>query len=448
MSSTARTLPARQDGGGRLRAGEPGPAPSTRWCRTDTLVAAGLGVLLAVLFLATASSGPAQVNDTRAASIGAWSLGTRGTALLPDDWPESRNYWGVEGAQDRVLVNRFPGVAYWASPAYAVAALIGDEDPPAHPFLVSPVPAATTAALTAAAVAVVLFVLLRGATSRTVALAGTLTIATGTSLWSVAADAMWPHAPAMLALTGMLLAWRRSHPALAAACATVAVLVRPHLIVAGLVLALFAWRRERTRDGLALAGGALVGVLILGVYTAWAFGTPLPIAGYDAPGHLGGLLHHSPWQTIRELGLALTSPSRGLLVNSPILVPALVALAMSWRQLPPWTLASALAGLLYLLVQIRAVGHAGGTDFFAYRISLEPLILAAPALVLATAQAVRHRRWQLTAISALAVVSIAIHGHGATVGGISDATTRAWHNVHASVQDSSTPHQAGTGTTD
>lgn len=448
MPSTARTLPARQDRGGRLRAREPAPAPPNRWCRADTLVAAGLGVLLAVLFVATASSGLAQVNDTRSASIGAWSLGTRGTVLLPEEWPESRNYWGVEGRQDRVLVNRFPGVAYWASPAYAVAALIGDEDPPAHPFLVSPVPAAINAALTAAAVAVALFVLLRGVASRTVAVAGTLSLATGTSLWSVAADAMWPHGPAMLALTGMLLAWRRSHPVLAAVCAAVAVLVRPHLIVAVVVLALFAWRREQTRDGLALAGGALVGVALLSVYTAWAFGTPLPIAGYDAPGHLGGLLVHTPWQTIRDLGLALTSPSHGLLVYSPVLIPSLIALAVSRQRVPAWTLASAGAGLLYLFVQVRAVGDSGGTDFFAYRISLEPLILAAPALVLAAADTVRRHRWQATAIGTLAVVSIALHGYGAAVGGIGDDTNRAWQDIHTTVQDTSTPRPAVTGTTD
>lgn len=439
MPPTARTLPARQDGGGQLRVDEPVPARSTRWCGTDTLMAAGLGVLLALLFIATANTGPAQVNDTRAASIGAWSLGTRGTVLLPEEWPESRNYWGVEGRQGRVMVNRFPGVAYWASPAYAVAALIDDEDPPAHPFLVSPVPAAVTAALTAAAVAVALFVLLRGVASRTVAGAGTLTVATGTSLWSVAADAMWPHGPAMLALAGMLVAWRRSHPVLAAVCAAVAVLVRPHLIVAVLVLALFCWRRERTRDGLVLAGGALVGVALLSDYSARVFGTPLPIAGYDAPGHLGGLLQHTPWQTIRELGLALTSPSHGLLVYSPVLIAAMLALAVSWRRVPAWTLASAGAGLLYLLVQVRAVGHSGGADFFAYRISLEPLILAAPALAVATAETVQRQRWRVTGIAALAAVSIGIHGYGAVVGGIDDDTTRAWHSIHTAVRDSNAP---------
>ena len=440
VAANVRTLPSGQGDGGSLRADGRGLSRSTPWCRADTLVAVGLGVLLAFLFLATATTGPAQVNDTRAASIGAWALGTQGSVLLPADWPQSHNYWGVEGRNDRVLVNRFPGVAYWASPAYTVAAHLGDQEPAAHPFLVPAVPASITAALTAAAVAVALFVLLRGVVSRPVALAGTVAVATGTSLWSVAADALWPHAPAMLALTGTLLAWRRSHPGLAAACATVAVLVRPHLIVVVLVLALFAWRRERIRDSLALGGGALAGVVLLSVYSAWAFGTLLPIAGYDAPGHLGGLLHHSPWQTIRGLGLALISPSHGLLVYSPVLVPALVGLAAFWRRLPPWTLASALTGLLYLLVQMRAVGHTGGEGFFAYRTTLEPLILAAPALVLATAIAVRYP-WQRTMLAALAAISIGVHGYGAVVGGIDDDTTRTWHNIHVAVRDSNAPTQ-------
>ncbi len=144
MPSPAPTSPTRQDGGGRLRVGGHGPARSSRWAQADTLVAAGLGALLAVLFLATASSGPAQVNDTRTASVGAWSLGTHGAVLLPDGWPANHNSWGVEGRQDRVLVNRFPGVAYWASPAYAAANLVGNEPPPAHPVVVSPVPVSST----------------------------------------------------------------------------------------------------------------------------------------------------------------------------------------------------------------------------------------------------------------------------------------------------------------
>jgi hypothetical protein len=255
------------------------------------------------------------------------------------------------------------------------------------------------------------------------------------SLWSVAADGMWPHAPAMLALAGMLLAWRRSRPAAVALCAAAAVLIRPHLLVAVLVVALFAWRRERPPDAVAMASGAFAGLLALTTYTAWAFGTVLPIAGYDASGHLGGLLWHSPWQTVQALGLAFISPTRGLLVFSPVLLPALIGLATTWRRLPPWTLASALAGLLYLLVQVRAVGYSGGDDFFAYRISLETLLLATPALVLAVAPSIRRLRWQATAVALLALASIGVHAYGAVAGGITDDTIRAWEAIDTSVRD-------------
>jgi hypothetical protein len=395
-----------------------------------------------VLFLATASYGPAQVNDTRAASIGAWSLGTRGSAVLPDGWPASRNYWGIEAPGERVLVNRFPGVAYWATPAYAVVDLARDDDPPTHPFLVSPAPASATAAVTAAAVAVVLFVLLRRLTTRPVALTGALVVAIGTSLWSVAADAMWPHAPASLALAGMLLAWRHERPTIAAVCAAGAVLVRPHLVVVAVVLAVFAWRHERSRDAVALTFGAVTGSLTLSLYSWWAFGTLLPVAGYDAGAHLGGLIQHSPWQTVHALALAFVSPTHGLLVFSPVVAPALVALALSWRRLPTWTLISALAAVLYLVVQVRAVGYRGGEDFFAYRVSLEALVLVAPALVLAVAEAVRRSRWHAAAVAVLALASVGIHGYGAVVGGIGADTVRAWERIDADVRGEDT-HDLG-----
>lgn len=400
----------------------------------DLAVVALLVVVLGGLYLATASRGPAQVNDTRAASVAAWSLGTRGTAVLPAGWPASRNYWGVETAEDRVLVGRFPGVAYWAAPAYAAAAIVGDEPPPAHPLLVDPGPAATTAALTAAAVAGVVYALLRTVTSRRVAVGATLVIATGTSLWSVAADAMWPHGPAMLALAGALLAWRRSHPALVAVCAAIAVLARPPVVVILCILAVYAWWRARPRDGWAFAAGAAAGLAALSAYSAWAFGTALPVAGYDAVSHLDGLAIHGPWQTARELGLAFVSRSRGLLVASPVVLPAMVAVVVAWRRLPGWTRAGAVAGLVLLVLQVRAVGHRGGADLAAYRVSLEALVVATPALVLATVEVARDRRWVQVLVGILAAASIAFHAHGAVTGGIAPQHVRAWERIDVTVR--------------
>ena len=413
------------------------PAARTRrsWWSADAVVGLLLAVMVGGLYLATITGGPAQVNDTRAASVAAWSLGTRGTAALPEGWPASHNYWGTESRDGRVLVNRFPGVAYWAAPAYALAAVTDDQPEPVHPFLVDPTPARFTAASTAAVAAGVLFVLLRTLVSPPTALAATLVVATGTSLWSVAANAMWPHGPAMLALVGMLLAWRRQHPIAAAACAAVAVLVRPHLLLVVVLLAGWAMWRERARDGVWLAAGGLVGVLGLSAYTWWAFGTPLPVAGYDAPGHLHGLLAQTPWATARELALALGSPTRGLLVASPVLVPGLVAVVSRWRLLPGWTKASAVAGLVYLVVQVRAVGHVGGDGFVAYRVSLEAVALAAPAIVAATVELARRQQGWLVAVAILASVSIGIHAWGAATGGIADTTQQRWEQIDDTVRE-------------
>lgn len=401
------------------------------WQRLDSVVVVALTVVIGALYLATASYGPAQTNDTRAASVAAWSVGTRGSAVLPEAWPASSNYWGAQGRGGGVLVNRFPGVAYWAAPVYA---LTTKGSAPAHPFLVGVAPAAVSAGLTSAAVVALLFILLRAELRRRTALFATVAMATATSLWSVAADAMWPHAPAMLGLAVMLLGWRRGNVLLAGTGAAVAVLVRPHLIVAIVVLALFASLWEQRRSAMALAGGGLVGIAVLTCYSAWAFGTWMPVAGYDAVTHLDGLIAHSPWQTVRDLALALTSPSHGLLVTSPFLLAAAWALLRVWRDVPVWALASTVAGLLYLLVQVRAVGYRGGDDFFAYRIWLETLLLAAPALAFAGAEAARRSRRFVPVLGLLTVVSIGIHAYGAVAGGISPGRVQEWDTIHANVQ--------------
>jgi hypothetical protein len=414
---------------------EHGNSTITAWQNRDRLLAVAVGLLLCALYLATANYGPAQVNDTRAATVGAWSLGTEGTAALPESWPASANYWGVEGPDGRVFVNRFPGVAYWAAPAYAVVAVVDDRDAPAHPFLVSVRPAVVTAATTSATAGALVFVLLRRLTGRGAAVAATLVFSLGTSVWSVAADAMWPHGPALLALTVMLLGWRGRRPLPLLVGAAVAVLVRPHLAVVPIVLAVFCWRRDRQVDAGWMVLGTLLGLTLLTAYSFWAFGVPLPVAGYDVGGHLGGLASHTPWQTVRALALAFVSASHGLLPATPVLVVAVPALLLSWSALPGWTRASAFAGLVYLLVQVRALGHLGGADFFAYRISLEPLLLALPALVLATQRRVAARRERQAVVAVLGLAAIAIHAYGAVVGGVSDETRREWAQIDATVRD-------------
>ena len=234
-----------------------------RWL--PAAAAALLFLAVTALLVATSNPGRALVNDTRAGALASWSLGTHGEAALPEPWPASHNYWGVEGRDGRVYVNRFPGVAYWAAPAYAAAALSGSEHvSPAHPFLVDVRPAGWTAAVTVVLAGLVAVLLLRRLLPDRWALLAGLVLVTGTGLWSVAADALWPHGPTALVLLTALLGWRRDQTTLVAAAAAGSVLVRPHLAVALVVLAVYAWRWNRDgRGAAAFAGGTLAGLAAL-----------------------------------------------------------------------------------------------------------------------------------------------------------------------------------------
>jgi hypothetical protein len=417
-----------------LRARLPAASSVAPWSRTDNLAVLVLAMLLAVLFLATVDRGPAQVNDTRAIAVASWSLATTGSPALPEGWPASRNYWGVTGRDGQVYVNRFPGIAYIATPAYLLDRAITGGDRPAHPLLVDPAPARRTAALLAAAAAAALFALFRQVADRRIALLGAGTVALGTSLWSVAASAPWPHAPAMLAIAACLWGWRSDRPVVAAVCGALAVTVRPHIVVALVLLAVFAWRQQGWRPATALAGGGCVGLLAVGVYSAWAFGTWLPIAGYDATAHLGALVSRSPWWTLTELGAALVAPERGLLLASPWVAVALIALIFRWRHLPAWTRMAALAGVAVLIVQLRVAGHAGGDQLASYRVSLEALTFAAPALVAAASTARRTRRY--TTLVAVAIASsVVVHTSAALNGGIDPTTTARWEQLDTDLRD-------------
>jgi hypothetical protein len=436
-----------------------GPAP--RWSRSEVVGAVVVGVALATLLVVTANPGPSLVNDTRASALSSWTLGTRGELALPEPWPASRNYWGVTTPDERVHVNRFPGVALWATPAYAVHHLAtGAPDPPAHPFLVPLGPAAWAAALTVAAALAVAYALLRRTVPWPWAAAGTLVLGLGTSLWSVAADALWPHGPGVLALLTLLLAWRRGgrfDPALAGLAAGVAVLVRPHLAAATVVLGVGALVHRRRADdgpprevatGVAVLVGTAVGLGVMTVYTGLVFGTWLPTAGYDVGGHLGGVVTRSPAETARELALAFVGRDRGVLVWSPVLAVALALALVAWRRLPGWTVTAAGAGLAYLLVQVRAVGHLGGAGFFGPRISLEVVALAAPLLVVGCWRALSTgaadggptvgRTWLRHGLAGLllvaAVGSVAWHGYGAVARSTPPAQLARWEAIDVTVR--------------
>ena len=162
-----------------------------------------------------------------------------------------------------------------------------------------------------------------------------LLYALGTSVRTVASQALWQHAGVHLALAGALvLALREAPPA------------RGREMFPGVLIGLGAVVRQTTGlVALGLGGlsprhllftliGALAGVLPLLLWNLLAFGHPFE-QGYGP----------KPFGADIVLGLygLLLSPSRGLLVYAPYLAFALASLALAWRR--PGLVASRLRGL-------------------------------------------------------------------------------------------------------
>ncbi|UUZ59993.1 hypothetical protein [Nocardioides sp. B-3] len=101
----------------------------------------------------------------------------------------------VSTADGREAVGRAPGVIAFSVPAYVLL-------PSAT---ISAAPGGLTAALLSALAVVLFFLLLRDRTGSRTALIAALLLAFATPVWSVAADAMWPHTLTTLGIIGM--AW-------------------------------------------------------------------------------------------------------------------------------------------------------------------------------------------------------------------------------------------------
>jgi hypothetical protein len=386
------------------------------------------------LFLSTASTDPETLSaDTRAAAIGAWALAeTGGLAVTPE--VARTNHWIVVAPDGDRVSNRQPGVIAAGVPAYWLA----------RPFTegFSLVPMAVTSAVVATlAVGCVLLLLLQLGAPRREAEAFVVLGALGSATWSVAADALWTHGPAILALSaGLLLAARRQH--LLAGCAlAAAVPVRTHLVVVCFTVGVGAAVAHRRWTHLVRYGvpsaAALLGVA---TYTWWLFGAFRLDAGYTAfnaypTANVTALTPSSGRMLLDGLLAFAFSPDRGLLLTTPVLLPLVLVLPAAWRRAGWLARASALGALAYLAVQAKLNHFSGGGHFWGSRLTLEALFLTVPLWW--EAWKVTEARWGLRRmVLVLAPLGIAMHAVGAAVftPGDTPAAYRHWW-VRTAAQD-------------
>lgn len=213
----------------------------------------------------------------------------------------------------------------------------------------------------------------------------------GTNYWALASQTLWQHESVALGLSGAALMMAVPDDRLSAArrhaagaFLALAVAARPQVAPAVLLLALsLIVRRRSWRDAAALWPLALVGGVVVLVNLAW-FGhvlgaMPQLEALHPTVHAVPGTWSRTPW--LGAAGL-LFSPSRGLLVFSPIVLVALAGVPAVWRsgwhRAERWLVVA--AGAQVLLYASYSVWWGGFTYGPRYTLDLLPVLVPAGAL--------------------------------------------------------------------
>ncbi|WP_176064540.1 hypothetical protein [Anaeromyxobacter diazotrophicus] len=327
-----------------------------------------------------------------------------------------------------VFVNTFgPGAGIAAAPVLAAVRLFAG-DLRRHPEALW-YGAKLAASLLVAASAAFVFLAARAWLSPALAALVALGYGLGTCVFSVSSQALWQHpaAECFLALGALLLVravgvapvgaalrerWWYAGAGAAFACAAAC---RPPDAVFALAVA--GWLAVvRPRALAAYLAGAAPFAAALAAYNAYFFGAPWSFGQTAAGPAIALSKTGSPdlWQTPLLTGLAgtLLSPSRGLLVYSPVLGLGLAGAALAWRR-AGWAPLRPLAvgAALLLLVESKWFDWWGGWAY-GYRrvVDLAPILalLAAPALGWIVAA-----RWRRAVFGGLLAWSVLVQVVGA-----------------------------------
>ena len=310
-----------------------------RWATSLTL---GVG-LCAVFFVNRREIGAGDTVPATLMPIAIWrSDGLALNRFAAVMWPTGLPWYVAE--KHGQIVSRYPlAPGVLAVPLVAPQIMVLDRVRPGweqtSPYVYAAFMAKNAAALCAALTGVVIYQLLRQLGLHRVALLATLIATLGSTLWVLASQALWQHAPAALALslTVALLLRTDAGPLrlfTAGVAAAVVVAVRPQNLALVLpVAAWVAWRYRRAALWF-LPAPLVLGAAVVGA-NYWYFGTasggyreiePLALPSHNIAGY---------WTTDIVGGAAgtLFSPSRGLFVFSPWTALALASLPATYARI-------------------------------------------------------------------------------------------------------------------
>jgi len=384
-----------------------------------------------LVFLATASRGYLCL-DVWSSNLASYQLATTGTPNLDGvEVPQLDGsalrwvYVDDHAPNGHIVITRSPAVVLAGLPAYWLT----------QPDSMTVLPAAATAALLTALAVLLVYLALVPLMRRWQAVAAAAAFAFTTPVWSTAANGIWPQTISVLGIA--LIAWSAAHQKWWAMGVGGVLLLwaRPHaaLIVAILGLVL-AWRERRPGIALRVGTPGLVSLVLLAFWTHWVYGSWNPTALYGAGAF--SEVDKSLFDVENQLG-TWVSPDRGILVFTPVLLVLLPALVRSWKELPAWSTALLLGGLVYTFLQGALIGFTGGDPIYGYRYGLEFLACATPAFALAAPHAGPVARKLLAPVLAVQLVVIAL---GAVVERVALDYRLAWtHNAFVDAMVAGSP---------
>jgi hypothetical protein len=389
---------------------------------TDLLIAGA--IFIALLAVYSANGREIGSYDSRPVALAARELLLRGTTSLNHvvgQTPAYATRWGFMLAKDgnyRAVYSPVPSmVAAALTWPFWKAGLI-DINAPLAPALM----AKTTASILVALAVALSYLTATTWTSRRSAILLAMGLGLGTGFWSSVSQTLWQTETGVFGLSLAILGFcrlekdSRRWPALAiGAGLALAGTARPQLGPAVVVLVAGTWRRTSMRDA-ALATAIVSVAALLYCWTNWRwFGHPLgalPLlesVNADIHGTRSTfILGVEPY-----LGL-LISPSRGLLVFSPIV--AVVALGVSRafgagsRSPLPWVVGAAAVEILqYGSFAVWWGGHTYGPR---YMLDVLPTLVPLAAAGMAVLEA---RAWLRVIAAAALIWSVGVSGLGAFV---------------------------------
>ena len=235
-----------------------------------------------------------------------------------------------------------------------------------------------SAAITAAAVAAIFFMLGKLGATRKEAVIGALVFGFATGAWSVSSQRLWAHGPAMMWLTLGMYFRETSRKGLAGWTDLAAVITRPPTaVIGGIRTVMKAVRTRRVGPAIHDIAWLVVGVAIVALYNVAILGSGSLLGGYSTVSRIT-----DPdvgwWAT--NLAGALFGPQRGLLTISPFILFLLFGVRQGWGSAVPWVREAAIGGVAYFLVHNLSHDFRGGDGYFGYRYPLEAVAVSVPLL--------------------------------------------------------------------